>query len=99
MGFYCNGFSTKLVKIAQEVDLATWLTSGATREGHMRSTCQKLKSQCVFRDSSHDLANLQDDLRNALTVEILSVTLISFTHIIHTLITQKLEKRLFRRQP
>ena len=47
--FYYNGFSTKLVKIAQKVDLATWLASGATCEGHIRSTCQKLKSQCVSR--------------------------------------------------
>ena len=47
MRFYYNGFSTKLVKIAQKVDLATWLASGATCEGHIRSTCQKLKSQCV----------------------------------------------------
>ena len=37
--FICNGFSIKLVKIAQEVDLATCLASGATRESHMRSTC------------------------------------------------------------
>ena len=29
----------KLVKIAQEVDLVTWFASGATHEGHMRSTC------------------------------------------------------------
>ena len=32
MGFNCNGFSIKLVKITQEVDLTTWLASGATRE-------------------------------------------------------------------
>ena len=38
--FICNEFSIKLVKIAQEVDLVTWLASGATHEGHMRSTCQ-----------------------------------------------------------
>ena len=44
MEFIYNEFSIKLVKIAQEVDLATWLASGATREGHMRSTCQKLNS-------------------------------------------------------
>ena len=41
--------SIKLVKIAQEVDLATWLASGATCEGHMRSICRKLKSQWVLR--------------------------------------------------
>ena len=35
----------KLVKIAQEVDLATWLASGATHKSHMKSTCWKLKSQ------------------------------------------------------
>ena len=43
--FICNEFSIKLVKIAQEVDLVTQLASGATHEGHMRSTCQQLKSQ------------------------------------------------------
>ena len=37
------------MKITQEVDLATWLTSGATRKGHMRSICRKLKSQCISR--------------------------------------------------
>ena len=36
--FICNGFSIKLVKIAQEVDLATCLASGATYESHMRRT-------------------------------------------------------------
>ena len=45
VGFYFIGFSIKLVKIAQGVDLATWLASGATHECHMRSTCRKLKSQ------------------------------------------------------
>ena len=39
MGFICNEFSIKLVKIAQEVDLTTHLTSGATRKSHMKSTC------------------------------------------------------------
>ena len=39
MGFICIGFSIKLVKIAQEVDLRTWLVSGATHENYMRSTC------------------------------------------------------------
>ena len=47
MGFNCNEFSIKLVKIAQKVDLATWLASGATCEGHMRSTCWKLKSEVL----------------------------------------------------
>ena len=45
MGFICNGFSIKLVKFAQEIDLATWLASGATCKGHIRSTCCKLNSQ------------------------------------------------------
>ena len=44
-GIYCNGFSIKLVKIAQEVDLVTCLASGATCKSHMRSICWKLKSQ------------------------------------------------------
>ena len=39
MGFYYIGFSIKLVKIGQEVDLVTQLTSGATRESHMRIMC------------------------------------------------------------
>jgi len=47
-GFICNGFSIKLVKISQKVDLATWLASDTTSKGHMKSTCQKLKSQCVL---------------------------------------------------
>ena len=29
VGFNCNMFSIKLVKIAQEVDLATWLATGS----------------------------------------------------------------------
>ena len=45
VGFNCNEFSIKLVKIAQEVDLVTCLMSGVTYESHMRSTCWKLKSQ------------------------------------------------------
>ena len=52
MEFYCIMFNTKLVKIAQEVDLATRLVSDATCKGHMRSTCWKLKSQvssCISR--------------------------------------------------
>ena len=41
----------------------------------------------------------QDDLRDALTVGILSVTLILFTHTIYILITHKFVRRLFRRKP
>ena len=52
----------------------------------------------VFRDLSCNLANSRDDLWNALTVGILSVTLISFTHTIYTLTTHKIERRLFRRK-
>ena len=48
-----------------------------TVEGHMRSTCWK------FRDWSCDMANSQDDLRNALIDGILSVTLIPFTYTIY----------------
>ena len=44
---YCIGFSIKLVKIAQEVDLATWLAGSAAHESHMRSICWKLKSQVL----------------------------------------------------
>ena len=29
MGINCNGFGIKLVKIAQEFDLATWLVTGS----------------------------------------------------------------------
>ena len=53
----------------------------------------------VFRNLSCDLANSWDDPRNALTVEILSVTLIPFTHTIYTLITHKIVRRLFKRKP
>ena len=35
------------MKIAQKVDLVTCLTSDATHESHMRSTCWKLKSQVL----------------------------------------------------
>ena len=48
-----------------------------------------------FRDSSRELAKSRDDPRNALTVRILSMTLILFTHIIYTLISHKIKKRLF----
>ena len=41
----CNGFSIKLVKIIQEVDLATCLASGATRERSHKKHMWKLKSQ------------------------------------------------------
>ena len=58
-----------MVNFAQEVDLATWLGSGVTREGHIKSICWKLKVS-MFRDSSRDLVNLRD----ALTSWILSVT-------------------------
>ena len=53
----------------------------------------------VFHDSSHDLANSRDDPWNALTAGILSVTLIPFTHIIYTLITHNIVKRLFKIKP
>jgi len=49
VGFICDGFSIKLIKITEEVDPATWLANGVTREGHMRSTCRKLKSQWFSR--------------------------------------------------
>ena len=52
-----------------------------------------------FRDSSCNLANSRDDLRNALIAGILSVTFLSFTHIIYTLITHKSERRLSNRKP
>ena len=51
----------------------------------------------MFRDSSRDLANSQDDLQNALTAEIWSVPFISFTHIIHTLITHKIGKEAIQK--
>ena len=60
--------------------------------------CWKLKSQCISR-VTRDLANLWYDPQNALTIRILSVTLIPFTHTIYTLITHKSEKRLFRGKP
>ena len=53
----------------------------------------------VFRNLSRDLANSWDDPRNALTVEILSVTLIPFTHTIYTIITHKIVRRLYKRKP
>ena len=53
----------------------------------------------VFCNLSRDLANSWDDPRNALTVEILSVTLIPFTHTIYTLITHKIVRRLYKRKP
>ena len=53
----------------------------------------------VFHNLSRDLANSWDDPRNALTVEILSVTLIPFTHTTYTLITHKIVRRLFKRKP
>ena len=59
----------------------------------------KIPTVSAFCESSHDLANSQDDLRNALTVGILSVTLIPFTHTIYNLITHKIVRRLFRRKP
>ena len=49
VGFNCNRFSLKWWRFAQEFDLMTWLTSGATHEGHKRSICRKLKSQWISR--------------------------------------------------
>ena len=37
MRLNCNEFSIKLVKIAEEVDLATWLATVAPTKGHVRS--------------------------------------------------------------
>ena len=51
-----------------------------------------------FHNSSRYLANSQDGPWNALTTEILSVTLIPFTYTIYTLITYKIIRRLFRRK-
>ena len=47
-----------------------------------------------FRDSSRELAKSRDDPRNALTVRILSMTFILFTHIIYTLISHKIKKTI-----
>ena len=40
MGFNCNRFSIKLVKIAQDIDLATWLMIGLGLSTHERA-CEK----------------------------------------------------------
>ena len=45
MGFYCIGFSIKLVKTAQASEACNLLTSGQPMKGHVRRTCWKLKSQ------------------------------------------------------
>jgi len=52
VGFNCNEFSIKLVKIAEEVDLVTWLATVAPTKGHVRNTCgsSRVSASC-------DLAN------------------------------------------
>ena len=52
-----------------------------------------------FHDSSRNLANSRDDMRNALIARILSTTFLPFTHTIYTLITHKSERRLSNRKP
>ena len=94
MGFNCNEFSIKLVKIAKEVDLATWLAAAAPVKGHVRNTCGSSRV-----NASCDLANSQDDPRDNLTIGILSVIFIPFTHTTYTLVTHKTVSRLFRRKP
>ena len=94
MGFNCNEFSIKLVKIAEEVDLATWLVAAAPAKGHVRSTYRSSRV-----NASCDLANSRDDPQDNLTIGILSVIFIPFTHTTYTLITHKIVSRLFRRKP
>ena len=52
VGFICNGFSIKLVKIAQDSEVRNLLASERLAKGHIRSACWKLKSQvscCILR--------------------------------------------------
>ena len=46
------------------------------------------------QDSVYLVSNLQDDLQDTLTVGILDVTLLPFTHTIYSFITHKIVKRL-----
>ena len=64
MRFICNGFSIKLVKIAQKVDLVTCLTSDATHESHMRSI--RGKCQIIFRESLRNSGQIASDRRNSM---------------------------------
>ena len=64
-----------------------------TRERPCEEHMRKFNSQCVLW-VTHDLVNLRDTLTN----KILSVSLIPFTHNIYTLISHKIEGRLFRRK-
>ena len=88
MEFNCNGFSIKLVKIVKDTWSRELARDSTPAKGHVRSTCGSWRVS-VFRNSSCGLANSRDDLQNALTVGILSVTIILFTHTIYSLITHK----------
>ena len=69
-----------------------------TRERQCEEHMWKFKSQHISW-VTRNLFYLRDDSRDALTIEILSVTLIPFTHTIYTLIIHKIVKMLFRRKP
>ena len=69
-----------------------------TREGHMRSTCRKLKSQCISW-VAHDLAKSWSELQNAQTTGICVWLFLSFTHTIYTLTTHKIVNEPSYRKP
>ena len=104
VGFNCNEFNIKLVKIAQDSEICDLIAIDSqvdnpwkvTWKAHARSW--RIKCQTIFRESLCDLANPEWPAKLSSWI-ILSVTLISFTHTIYTLINHKIVRRLFRRKP
>ena len=100
-GFYCIGFSIKLVKnwvrIEEQVDFMRNLWEANSQKSHVRSTYWKLKSHArlSFRECLASKAFLWDT-RETLPRGFLSVTFLPFTHTIYILITHKSMRRPFR---
>ena len=103
MGFNCNGFSIKLVKIAQDSEIRylfaidsrvdnSWKVTWEAHVGIWTVFCQT-----VFRKSLHTWPTREWPAKLSAWI-ILSMTLIPFTHIIYTYITHKIVRRLFRRK-
>ena len=103
MGFNCNGFSIKLVKIAQDSEIRYLFAINSRVDNLWKVTWEAhvgiwtVFCQIVFRKSLHTWPTREWPAKLSAWI-ILSMTLIPFTHIIYTHITHKIVRRLFRRK-
>ena len=95
VGFYCIGFSIKLVKsrawIEEQVDFARNSWEANLWKTHVKGTCWKLESHANLEDFAivSWVRPSREVLVKRFAWKILSVTFLPFTHTIYTLITHK----------